>query len=70
MIRGELFVMTQDITAEAADHATIHCLLQLSYDGTVSVIATRGCTGADAHNMLQLLANGAWPDGITPDPPE
>jgi hypothetical protein len=51
--------MTQTPTTELVpDHPSIHCLMELRYDGTVSVIAKSGCSDSEVHEMLSLLASG------------
>lgn len=47
---------------ETSEYAPIRCLLELRYDGTVSVLARRGCSERDIHDLLTQFAAAAWPD--------
>lgn len=56
--------MTKVAAAGTPEHPPIWCLLELRYDGTVSIIVKRGCSNHDLHELLTLLAAAEWP----PDP--
>jgi len=52
--------VSQATTTELSEHPSIHCLLELHYDGTVSVAAKRGCSDEEIRDLLNQLAGGMW----------
>lgn len=53
-----------DLAPELADssapreHPPVYCLLQVNYNGSVSILARNGCTDADVRELLTILAAG------------
>src|SRR5215218_5794985 len=55
------------------DHPPIRCVLELRYDGTLTITRLPGCTESDVHDLLRLLAQSDGPfDYVTilPEPAE
>ena len=47
--------------APADEHPPIQCLLELHYDGTLAIVARRGCTDQDIHDMFRQFTDAVWP---------
>ena len=50
--------MTRTLIAQPQpepEHRPIQCLVEMLYDGTISVVVRPGCSVADVHDMLQQL---------------
>ncbi len=56
--------MTHTTPEKEADHPPIQCLLELHYNGTVSVTAKRGCSEEEIRDLLHQLAGGMWLGGV------
>lgn len=59
--------MSQHAAGDVPGHPLIECRLQLSYDGTISVLAKRGCTDLEVYELLMLLASARWQLGRDAD---
>ncbi len=57
--------MSQTTTTEVSEHPPIQCLLELHYDGTVSVTAKHGCSDEEIRDLLHRLAGGMRLGGST-----
>lgn len=54
------------IANDDPEHPLVACLLLVNYDGSVSVLARRGCTDADIRELLTTLASGLATTAPTP----
>lgn len=50
--------MTTAPTMTDTEHPPVCCLLQLNYDGSLSILARRGCTDADVAELLAAFVAG------------
>ena len=55
--------MSQATNIHVSEHPSIQCLLELHYDGTVSVTAKQGCSDEEIRDLLNQLTGGTWLGG-------
>ena len=53
--------MTQAVKAEEVDHPPILCVLEMKYDGFLSVTRQPGCSQDDLYEILRLLTQSDGP---------